>query len=66
MFKDGIHNTNKTWWSDFQTYTEAKNVVILSEERKASKMNKISETKSSTDNISGVANTGNNKNKEYM
>ena len=45
-------------------YTEAKSVFILAEERKASNMNKSSETKMSKDNSSWAANTGNNNNKE--
>ena len=42
---------------------KAKSVFILSEERKNSNMNKISENKKSKDNSSGAANAGNNKNK---
>ena len=64
MFEDGIHNTNKTCYSDFHPYTEAKNAFILAEEIKANKINKILETKNSKDNISRAANVGNNKNKE--
>ena len=40
-------------------------MFILSEERKSSKINKISETKKSRYTSSGAANAGNNKNKEY-
>ena len=61
LSEDEIHNTNKTWYSDFHRYTEANSVSILSEEIKASKMNKISETKKSKDNSSVAANAGNNK-----
>ena len=61
LFKDEIHNMNKTRYSDFHTYTEAKSAFILAEERKASKMNKSLETKKSKDNSSLAANAGNNK-----
>ena len=54
---------NKTRYSDFHTYTEAKSVFMLSEERKDSKMNKISETKKSKENSSGAAKAVNNTNK---
>ena len=64
MFEDEIHNMNKTCYSHFHPYTEAKNAFILAEEIKANKINKILETKNSKDNISGAANVGNNKNKE--
>ena len=63
MFEDEIHNMNKTRYRNFHTYTEVKSVLILAEEIKARKMNKISETKESKDNSSGAANTGNNNNK---
>ena len=64
MFEDEIHNTNKTRYSNFHTYTEAKSALILDEERKARNMNKISETKKSKDDISGASNSGNNKAKD--
>ena len=44
-------------------YTEAKSAIILSEERKSRKMNKISEANKSKENSFGAANDGNNKNK---
>ena len=65
LFEDEIHNMNKTRYSDFHTYVEAKSEFILSEKRKASKTNKISETNNSKDNSYGVANTRNIKNKEF-
>ena len=47
LFKDEIHNMYKILYINFHIYTEAKNVSILAEERKASKMNKIPENKKS-------------------
>ena len=47
LFNNDIHNMNKTHYSDLTMYTEAKSVFILAEERKASNMNDISETKRS-------------------
>ena len=41
LFKYDIHNTNKTCYIDFHTYTEAKNAFILAEEIKASNMDKV-------------------------
>ena len=60
LFMDEIHNMNKTRYSYFFTYTEAKSVFILAKERKASKMNKSSETKKSKDNCSVAVISGNN------
>ena len=65
LFEDLIHNSNKTHYRDIHTYTEPKSVLTLSEEIKASQMNKNSETKNSNDNSSGAANTVNNKTKDY-
>ena len=45
-------------------YTEAKRAFILSQDRKASKMNKSSDIKNSRDNISEAADSGNIKNKK--
>ena len=42
-------------------YTEAKIVLVLAEEKNISKKNKISDTKKSQNNITGVDNGGNNK-----
>ena len=64
MFEDEIHNVNKYWCSNFHTYNEAKSAFILAKQRKASKKNKIPETKKSKYNSSGVDNAGNNKHKE--
>ena len=64
MFEYEINNTNKNGYSNFHTYTEAKNMFILAEERKSRKNSKISETKKSKYNSSGAANSGNNKNKQ--
>ena len=66
LFEDEIHDMNKTRYSNFHTYTEAKNKFILAEERKSIKINKSSETKNPKDNSSGATNPGNNKNKESM
>ena len=63
LFEDEIHNMNKTCYRNFHTYIEAKSEFILTEERKASNMNEISENKKSNDNSYGADNTGKNKNK---
>ena len=42
LFKYDIHNMNKIRYSNFRTYTEAKSACILAEERKTSKVNRIS------------------------
>ena len=55
---------NKTRYSNFHTYNEAKRAFTLAAERKAKKINNISETKKSRDNSPGAANSVNNKNKE--
>ena len=61
IFEDEINNTNKTGYSYLDTYTEAISSFILLEEQKVRKMNKISGTKKTKDNNSGVVNSGNNK-----
>ena len=65
LFEGEIHNMNKTCYKNFHTYIEAKSEFILAEERKASKMNKSSETKKSKYNSSRAFNARNNKNKYY-
>ena len=52
---------NKTRYRDFHMYNKANSEFILAEERKASNMNKTSDTKKSKDNSNGAANAGNNK-----
>ena len=46
LFKGEIHNMNKTRCGYFHTYTEAKSVFILAEERKASKTKKAQKLRS--------------------
>ena len=50
MFKDEIHNMDKTRYINFHMYTEAKCILILDEEQKTSKANKSSDRKLSKDN----------------
>ena len=61
----GLPNMNKTRYSNFHTYTEAKNEFILAEERKSIKTNKSLETKKPKDNSSVADNARNNKNKVF-
>ena len=61
VFEDEVHNINKTCYRYFHTYTEDKGAFVVAEERKSSKMNKISYAKKSKDNSAGAANAGNNK-----
>ena len=45
LFEDEIYTMNKNRYIDFQTFAETINAFILHEEKKASKMDKSSETK---------------------
>ena len=56
---------DKTCYRNYNAYSECKSTSVIAEERKSSKMNKISETNKSKDNICGSSDPGNNKNKGY-
>jgi hypothetical protein len=62
-FKDEINNMNKTRYSDFNDYAEAKEAFLLAEERKTSKLAEINAKKPKDTNGPHKSHKGNADNK---